>query len=349
MNIVDKITKYLNEAPMTVAQALKIFGTTQDRIGKDSKLLDTMYKLLAKKHHPDKGGSVEMMKDINNAHDVLSKLGSTPSSSIDWKEINRKHREAAAYIKQDLLNTFQPDKFIKYFNKLTGADFKYRITKEFPKKTDTSPSFAGFYAEFYTDDRSTVFDMDVTASTLDVVYSGSSLGMGDISYPLTITAFGFHNNKKQKLSQQDWSHTNQHKSLYEPSMIFPETKIKKIVSGKTSARKFSRRDMILFLQKKLDARIDYSDGVHAIIPINDDLKLYMFRFSFRKFASWSNNGLYSKHRRVSILKTGSFPETEDSAVYIEKMVKSARKKKDEKSVANELNKYIDNFKEKRVI
>lgn len=68
--------QYIAEAQMDPQTALKIFGLKD--FPKTAEELKRLHKKLAMQNHPDRGGSLEKMKDINTANDVLKKyIGST--------------------------------------------------------------------------------------------------------------------------------------------------------------------------------------------------------------------------------------------------------------------------------
>jgi hypothetical protein len=61
-----------------VAKAYKIFDI---RPGSDLSNLNAQWKTLARKHHPDLGGSLEKMKDVNWAKDILDVIASSGTRS----------------------------------------------------------------------------------------------------------------------------------------------------------------------------------------------------------------------------------------------------------------------------
>ncbi len=63
--------EWLAEAIMDPKAALEIFGLAE--FPKSATELRTLHKKLAMSNHPDRGGSLEKMKDINAANDVLKK------------------------------------------------------------------------------------------------------------------------------------------------------------------------------------------------------------------------------------------------------------------------------------
>ena len=72
-------SEYLAEAVMTPQAALKIFGLAD--FPKTADELKRLHKKLAMQNHPDRGGSLEKMKDINTANDVLKKYVGTSFKS----------------------------------------------------------------------------------------------------------------------------------------------------------------------------------------------------------------------------------------------------------------------------
>lgn len=69
-----------NNLRMSVLNALNRYETTdsQEKVGDRSQIVQaiikTGYRELAKKFHPDVGGSNEKMKSLNNAHEFLKSI-----------------------------------------------------------------------------------------------------------------------------------------------------------------------------------------------------------------------------------------------------------------------------------
>lgn len=91
---------------MTIKQAFKVLGIDP---GKPFNLKN-IYKDMAKKFHPDKGGSTEKMQMINSAYSVLLKGGF--DEFVDTK-------------KSDNKNYFNVDAFKKYFESFTKIHLLY--------------------------------------------------------------------------------------------------------------------------------------------------------------------------------------------------------------------------------
>lgn len=62
-----------NATPNEVLIALKIIGITKIDSSINSKTIQTYYRKAAKANHPDRGGSLEKMQQINQAYDTLKK------------------------------------------------------------------------------------------------------------------------------------------------------------------------------------------------------------------------------------------------------------------------------------
>lgn len=328
-----KFENYLIERTMNFELALKVFGINADDVN-DKLALKKKYRDLAMQHHPDKGGDVNMAQDVNDAYGVLSKT-KTSKSTVDWDAMGAKYRRWGVQIKTALLSNFNPDVYIRYFQELSGGyKFFHEITKTYPLEKNRNPHSAGFDVEFFTKDRSTVFTFKVHANLIDVMYN-KSLGHGeDISYNVYTEAYGFHLNKKQKMSQRDWKHTTDHSFFRKPEQLFPKKKMKDIFSGKTSNRKFKKRDMEAFLSKKIGAKLGYGGGQTQVsIPLGEDYTMELWRTTFMKMGSWQFDGVYLKRKRVS---SGHFafglPEEEETAKTFEKVTKEAMKVKGEAKI-----------------
>lgn len=71
MNRFKSFKEWLEEAEMDPKSALQVFGLAD--FPKSMGELKSLYKKLALNNHPDRGGSLETMKDINLANEVLKR------------------------------------------------------------------------------------------------------------------------------------------------------------------------------------------------------------------------------------------------------------------------------------
>lgn len=305
---------------MSLDKALEVFGLQNDVLG-NLVLIKKKYRDLSLQNHPDHGGDVEKMKDINVAYAMLktSKSSQAGSSRMNWDDMNKKYQGIASAVKASLIAGFKPEIFITYFNQFVSDKFEFEFTNVFPKESEKSPSSAGFRAEFFTSNRDTVFELDIYVNLTNLA---NNLGYQNFQYPLMIITYGFHNNKKQKLQQKDYTFSNDHSFFSKPENIFPSVKLKKIFSGATSQRAFKRRDMFIFMQKKLKADVD---NEWSKIPIVGDYNLTLYRSVFMKHATWMVNGIYKKYNRINNGFMVTLPETEETAKFLFDLQKQCSK------------------------
>lgn len=322
----SRFKQYIIEQSMTFDMALKIFGITSDQIS-DKIALKRKYRQLAMQHHPDKGGSEEITKDINNAYEILSKTAikniEAKTSAQSFRDRMEKEKKMAEQLKQSLMSDFHPEIYQRYFNELSGLNFKYEITK-------AKYGWPGFEIEFFTPDKKSVFTLSISADFRDVMRGGLSSG-DEFSYTIHTVAYGFHLNKKQKMSKTDWGFTRDHSFLSQPEKIFPKKKMNDIFSGATSKRAFKKRDMETYLKSKLNAKISLNGGqIWAEIPLGEEYYLFIYRTTFQRMGTWGVNGIYqqkSKYTksRVSQPKFVSFMEEEETAKILDKIQKEVMK------------------------
>lgn len=330
-----RFKRFLLEETMTVTRALEIFSLQAKDVSNKG-LIKRTFARLAKVNHPDHGGDVEQMKLINVAYDILKRTKVSGFDSGFWEDLSAKYRALGSAIKTALVVGFKPEVFTLYFEKLKGEPFYHEMLKTWPNEKERNPSFAGFQVEFFTKDRNTIFELEIFSNLIELK-DNNSLGFKDLNFKLSITAYGFFNNKKQKLSRSDWNYTNDHSFFRKPERIFPKDKLDKIFAGSTSKRPFKKRDMITFLTKKLKG-VRGSDPDYIYIPLKDDYWFLIFRSTIMRQAFWMPNGIYYKRiKRVDRCPVVSLPETEESALYFERIQKATQKGKNEQSIINIVN------------
>lgn len=339
---------------MTVDQALGVLGLTSTDLGDLTKIKKT-YKELSKKHHPDAGGTKERQQQLNAAWDVLKRKGKSKSEKATRERFQEKWRQTGLSMRTMLLHAYSPETFIRHFNKYTNEKLYSKMMNLRPTDKDKNPYHAGFTAEFYNKDRSLVFELYISSSITDA-FRDDKLGFGDINFPVHMIAYGFFKGKKQKLAKSDWKFTSDHSFFKHPEKVFPDKKLKAIFSGKTSARKFARRDMVTYIEKRLKGRFD---GTYATIPLIGEFKrgdpdshaysLLAFRNVFNRQAAWMFNGIYRGFKRISMTVTVTMPENEETADFlydIQKQIKRMKPKGDE-NVIKAVNNLIQRYKNTR--
>ena len=335
----EEIRMILKERKMSVEDALTIFGLSATDLD-DKKLINKTYRALALKNHPDKGGDLERMKDITVAKSVLDKATSrtSPSGKFDWEAMDKEYSELAVKVLEILDDTFNPKAFTQYFQSIYGEGFDWEEVNRFPRKNDRNPSYAGFLVEFFNKDRSIVFTFRVSAYLTNVKAGTKSLGsaMDSISFELMVDAYGLYGNKKLKVSQRGWKHTNRHSVLFKPEESFPKNKLEKFKKT-VAAKKFTKKDMITSLTSYF--RKAEWDGEYVKIPIQDKIKLYLRRVVIMRIATWTPY-LFEGYRSVRGGKIASFPETEETLEKFKELHKELERGKDADDMMKRMNKWI---------
>ena len=305
---------------MTLDQAFIIFGLDH---GADPIEIKKRYHALALQAHPDKGGSLEKMKDINAAMDVLKHTKtSLKTDRFDWEANRAKYRQMGAAIKMQILSKFQPDVFCKYFESVTGKSFDWSFRRVFPADTERDPSYAGFEGDWRSEDGNTIFSIYVSAYLVDM-FRNTNIGHGDIDFTLTTDVFGFHDNRKVKMGKSSFNWSQDHDILKNPKKLFPEVKMRKVVLFGYGVKKaFRKRDMELFLIKKMNATFS---GDYAYIPLSNtqNIKMMIYRSVFMRTPGWGINGIYVQMHRVTVGPYFTLSETEESAKFLESVQKRA--------------------------
>jgi hypothetical protein len=219
---------------MSVADATKLLGLSTSFSDAE---LKSAYKKSALKNHPDRGGSEEMMKKVNDAYETLKKSGGSarklPAENAfkkydDWAKI------FAPAIKADMMASFKSDVWLKYFNSYSPTPLTVEIKSDPYYHSNT---YTGFIAEFSDAEKNTVFKFHFTTYLLNVYKKENTLGSGDLSYPLSVWMEGYHAGRKQKFKQTEYTATSDHRVLKDPTVLVPTVKIKKMfATGSTSGK-----------------------------------------------------------------------------------------------------------------
>jgi curved DNA-binding protein CbpA len=301
---------------MTTPEAEELFGLTGDYKEADVK---KAYKVMSSKHHPDKGGDVEKMKDVNKAWDLLK--GQAKSGTLNLKKQREdraeKYRQKAKDVAADISNKFDLDAFKTYFKEQIGQDFISEVTVV--DGTDlgqnsyklATPSYAGIQVKFYTKDKKVAFDFDALAYLYGEKNTKGLSNSETISYTIQVVAYGYANRKKQKMSARDWKHQNDHILLSDPKKSFPLAKMKKIAAGSSGVMK--KADFMLAVKKELDGE-RWNDDAY-MIPLKDG-HILIGRSVFMRVPHWSTSQIGVRAGKYSFKKEAivyhSFPENEDT-------------------------------------
>ena len=161
MNRFKSFKEWLEEAEMDPKIALQVFGLAD--FPKSMGELKSLYKKLALNNHPDRGGSLETMKDINLANEVLkrnigrsigsfcSKTASSRTRSAKMSTSNRKTAAVKAK-KKDFETVFSKASEVIVSGKWRFIKFKvdgngcpcYLAVERFSVDGESGWTFAGF-------------------------------------------------------------------------------------------------------------------------------------------------------------------------------------------------------------
>lgn len=286
---------------------------------KDAELLKQAFRKMSLLKHPDRGGSTQEMQTINAAYEFLKKyVGNVGSPSgvsrptTDWDEIGRKYMELGLAVVKKLKTDFNPNAYLQHFNKIYNEVFNYKIENERPTENQKgSISTARYDIKFYNNDNSIVFDLDFSCYLHDVNKTTSlGGGMGNISYPLGVVAYGFFNNKKLKITQRDWQRTQNHDVLSNPELVYPKAKLEKFKT--TSVTKaFKKADMILYLKNKLTTmKWDGTSVFYIRKRLDDQMQFQFSRYTFMGTGYWRSDFYINGKYRGGI---HTLPETVETA------------------------------------
>ena len=117
------IDNYLIE--MSASEAEQILGLSGRYTSAQVK---SSYRKMSLKHHPDKGGSTEMMKKVNAAYEILKK-GSSSSSSRRSSSVNMAERTEQVEKQLDKVMRSASKEIIRRMKKFTGLSFKVKSFK----------------------------------------------------------------------------------------------------------------------------------------------------------------------------------------------------------------------------
>jgi len=335
---------------MTADLALKALDISQSD-ARDASKLKAAYKAASLKNHPDRGGSADKMKDVNLAYEFLSKYtgSSTGGNTFDAKSYDDSRKEyldLGKAVLEVLKGEFRIQNFINHFSKIYSTTFQYNIAREWPKATDRSTSHAGMDVEFFNDTRDIVFKINFSVYLIDVKYNKSiGGGTGNISYPLGVSAYGFFNNKKLKITQRDYLRTSDHDVLSNPELAFPTKRLEKFKTT-ASSKQFRKEDMILTLKNKIADGAWYNDAY--AVKLTDGrprLTIQFNRHTFNRLPYWDINyfvdGKYQQIERVGVMY-----ETIETANFFIELANGAKNKTPEQ-VVSYLNSRISKYKSEK--
>jgi len=245
--------------------------------------LKAAYKRAALDNHPDRGGSTAKMAAINAAYQVLQKV---PSRSVPDDDAARLEKNGRM-VKETINSLFDPLRYAQYFTKMTGKPFTFVVDDSVRSKYSYSESYRK-KVEWASPDRETVFSLDIYVD-LATIRPMKSLGTGGdavLAFRVMLSPTVLHDNRKSKMRQKNWDFSTKEESLIDPTKVFPVASIKKMMKGADKARKFSKRDMEVAIEKGLGGRIEHQGGNSwASIPVGE-YQLLLYRWVILRSPAW---------------------------------------------------------------
>lgn len=327
---------------MTNSEAEKILGLGKSYTMDD---LKSAYKKAAFKNHPDRGGSDEIMKQINLAHEKLNRSMSSKKKVDDWMENYRETKRKAAVfhstVSKDTLKEFDEKSFLSHFEEVFGEKFDVDVESNVSGVIDASSLIN---INFSNHSKSTVLSINIRISLTPILKSEPKLSSADFGLDMFIQTEILHNRRKIKLTQKSYNWSNDKRILSNPERLFPKKKL----SGKKdqTGRPMSKRDIILSFQKELGAKIQ---GDWALIPCGGSLSVGIYRTVFSRLGAWSFGGIYDgkqemKDRRI---RPFTYIENGDDINYFIDEMKKLKGISDASKLEREINRMNDKYKEIR--
>ena len=278
------IDNYLIE--MSASEAEQLFGLTGSYSAADVK---KVWRKMSLQHHPDRGGSTEMMKKVNVAYDLLKKGGTVKKASQQdqadafWAEMNKNKEAAVRHIQKN----FDSSVYLKHLEKVTGR--KFEIMSE--KLDNAKLSFkVGLKVRFHSVEGFDVFDLTLTIQPpsgptkqlskqgqdeYTVIFSGDAMLDGK-DYRLYYNNRGYRSIKSLDISN--------------PEIVFPKAKIQRHMKI-TSKKPLKKKDVETYFKTAKKARkttfgdyiIDLKDeGMHIMVTRNVFLRKGSYQIGLYK-------------------------------------------------------------------
>lgn len=262
--------KLLLEMSLSDAKALFGFSDsyTQDEVNKK-------YKSLAIKFHPDKGGTVKQMQDLNVAKELLMK-NSTNVKTSNGKATNSTNNDDYKFFKdvtiklcKEYMDNLDPKIYAEYFKSIFKTDFNYEVTKN-----DDGVIFYGVKVKYHSKDNQKIIIVDIWLRIDDVyslVSSGKALSSNDMKVYYSTELF--IDGKKQKVTNRLYNDFNKKSIFSEPAKILDPKKLSEIAKGnKRKGDVLKKADFEFLFLKKFNGsvkentyRIQLKDGAYFFI------------------------------------------------------------------------------------
>ena len=266
---------------LSYSDALKLFNLDKDYTEND---VLKKYKRLAIKFHPDKGGDVEKMQDLNYAKDLLlknvTKEYKQPESRESKKSDYEFLKKQTEKLCKEYFDNLNPDVYVEYFNEIFNDSFKYTVT-DF---TDYS-IFYGKHVKFFNAGKTKLIDLDIWLRFGDVY---SSIANGNLSSPdmkVTYETKLFIDGKRQRVKQKTYNDYGRKEIFRDPTIIFERKKLKAIAQGeKRKGDILKKRDFEYLFENKFGGRCN--NNIYTIPICNGEAYLCIDRITIMREANY---------------------------------------------------------------
>ena len=266
---------------LSYSEALKLFNLDKDYTEND---VLKKYKRLAIKFHPDKGGDVEKMQDLNYAKDLLlknvTKEYKQPESRESKKSDYEFLKKQTEKLCKEYFDNLNPDVYVEYFNEIFNDSFKYTVT-DF---TDYS-IFYGKHVKFFNAGKTKLIDLDIWLRFGDVY---SSIANGNLSSPdmkVTYETKLFIDGKRQRVKQKTYNDYGRKEIFRDPTIIFERKKLKAIAQGeKRKGDILKKRDFEYLFENKFGGRCN--NNIYTIPICNGEAYLCIDRITIMREANY---------------------------------------------------------------
>jgi curved DNA-binding protein CbpA len=288
-----RFTQFLLEQKMDREEAMRILGL---KPGFSTEDLNVAWKKAARENHPDRGGNLDKMKDINNAKDALQGTTQAAAKMASYEQAKAQTEEKAEVFEKLVMDSMKEhldlDKFVQHFNRVFSSEH-FKVVKSQWWDSFKSKNYSNrnniftvhFEAEFANETRTIVLDMSISANYHEL-FNTRALAGPEAFVSMFIMSDILYNRKKVKLTQSNYKRMDTSNVLSDPEVLFPAKKLKSQAT-KSTGRALSKRDVLLTLEKELGAGFN---GEWAFVPIGDfEIAMWRAVFSFRgeRAATWS--------------------------------------------------------------
>jgi curved DNA-binding protein CbpA len=341
---------YIIKEAMSIDTAKKVFKLSEVP---DEDTLKKLYKKLSLANHPDRGGNIEKMQDINAAYDILKSVASDSAeirSRRDiWADIQDRQNRNYILMRAFFDETFDIEKLKTYLEGIVGEELSYSMKDNDPSQDplmvrygradEKKPNNFSVNVDLFNESKTTYFRLYYYVTTNyssegGLTYQGQD--SRDIIFSVSVSTSIYYNKRNIKIVQSNWVSKIGHEKLADLSELFPEDKIKKALA-KSSTKIFKKADMLLGLTRELNGVIQGND--YFLYVFGKEVKFYLTgtRTTMMKTGTYSLNGIQAIHPSNNKFKYYKFqdltvfiPETEqalnDMVTAINSVVKEVKER-----------------------